>query len=163
MQWREYFFCAKKTKIMTLFNNSLPDSVASHSAILENIRWTQIAYALLCQPHTEYTDIQNRRGDELLNKVVICIFFCTEKVLFAPSKSDWTTDGRWNFWMMSFIFSGPWQWYLLGSRWCSHKPPGFHSKYLKLCSEDEQSFYGFGTTWGKVFNDNIFILGWSNP
>ncbi len=28
----------------------------------------------------------------------------------------------------------------------SHKPPGFHPKYLKLCSEDEQSFYGFGTT-----------------
>ncbi len=42
-------------------------------------------------------------------------------------------------------------------------PPGFHPKYLKLCSEDEQSFYGFGTTWGKWFNDKIFILGWSNP
>ncbi len=23
-----------------------------------------------------------------------------------------------------------------------------HQKYLKLCSEDEQSFYGLGTTWG---------------
>ncbi len=22
-------------------------------------------------------------------------------------------------------------------------------KYLNLCSEDERSFYGFGTTWGK--------------
>ncbi len=30
----------------------------------------------------------------------------------------------------------------------SHKPPGFHPKYLKLCSEDERSFYGFETTWG---------------
>ncbi len=36
-------------------------------------------------------------------------------------------------------------------------------KYLKLCSEDEQSFYGFGKTWGKVIYDKIFILGWSNP
>ncbi len=26
----------------------------------------------------------------------------------------------------------------------------------------EQSFYGFGTTWGWVINDKIFILGWSN-
>ncbi len=30
----------------------------------------------------------------------------------------------------------------------SHKPPGFHPKYLKLGSEDEQCFYGFGMTWG---------------
>ncbi len=41
---------------------------------------------------------------------------------------------------------------LLGSQWDSHKPPVFHPKivlnYLKLCSEDEWSFYGFGTTWG---------------
>uniref|UniRef100_A0A673G6B7 Endothelin-1 receptor-like n=1 Tax=Sinocyclocheilus rhinocerous TaxID=307959 RepID=A0A673G6B7_9TELE len=37
---------------------------------------------------------------------------------------------------------------LLGSQWDSRKPPGFHPKYLKLCSEDERSFYGFGTTWG---------------
>uniref|UniRef100_A0A8C2IG93 Diacylglycerol kinase n=1 Tax=Cyprinus carpio TaxID=7962 RepID=A0A8C2IG93_CYPCA len=28
-----------------------------------------------------------------------------------------------------------------GSLWDSHKPPGFHPKYLKLCSEDERSFY----------------------
>ncbi len=27
-----------------------------------------------------------------------------------------------------------------GSQWDSHKPPGFHPKYLKLCSKDEQSF-----------------------
>ncbi len=26
--------------------------------------------------------------------------------------------------------------------------PVFIQKYLKLCSEDEQSFYGFGMTWG---------------
>ena len=45
-------------------------------------------------------------------------------------------------------FSGPWQCNLLGSLWDSHKPPGFHPKYFKLCSEDERSFYGFGTTWG---------------
>ncbi len=37
---------------------------------------------------------------------------------------------------------------LLGSQWDSHKPPGFHLKFLKLCSEDQLSFYGFGTTWG---------------
>ncbi len=50
-------------------------------------------------------------------------------------------------WRCFSYFSGPWQCNLLGSQWDSHKPPGFHPKYLKLCSEDEQSFYGFGTTW----------------
>ncbi len=39
----------------------------------------------------------------------------------------------------------------------------FHQKYLKLCSKDEQSSYRFGTTWGWIINDIIFIFGWANP
>ncbi len=39
----------------------------------------------------------------------------------------------------------------------------FHQKYLNLCSEDEQRSYWFGTTWGWVINDRIFIFGWTNP
>ncbi len=35
----------------------------------------------------------------------------------------------------------------LAVNWDSCKPPGFQAKYLKMCSEDEQSFYGFGMTW----------------
>ncbi len=38
-----------------------------------------------------------------------------------------------------------------------------HQKYLNLCSEDEQRHYGFGTTWGWVINDRIFIFGWTIP
>ncbi len=38
----------------------------------------------------------------------------------------------------------------------------FHQKYLNLCSEDEQRTYGFGTTWGWIIDDRIFILGWTN-
>ncbi len=45
----------------------------------------------------------------------------------------------------------------------SQTSPGFHQKYLKLCSEHKQSFYGFETTWELVINDKHFILGWSNP
>ncbi len=40
---------------------------------------------------------------------------------------------------------------------------GFHQKYPNLCSEDEQRSYGFRTTWGWVFNDTIFIFGWTMP
>ncbi len=39
----------------------------------------------------------------------------------------------------------------------------FHKKYLHLCSKDERRSYRFGTTWGWVINDRIFILGWTNP
>ncbi len=43
------------------------------------------------------------------------------------------------------------------------KALGFHQKYLNLYSEDEQRSYGFGTTWGWVINDRIFIFGWTIP
>ncbi len=38
-----------------------------------------------------------------------------------------------------------------------------HQKHLNLCSEDERRSYGFGTTWGGVINDRIFIFGWTVP
>ncbi len=41
------------------------------------------------------------------------------------------------------------------------KALGSHQKYLNLCSEDERRSYGFGTTWGWVINDRIFIFGWT--
>ncbi len=41
------------------------------------------------------------------------------------------------------------------------KALGFHQKYLNLCSEDERTSYRFGTTWGWVINDIIFIFGWT--
>ncbi len=41
------------------------------------------------------------------------------------------------------------------------KALGFHQKYLSLCSENEQRYYGSGTTWGWVINDRIFIFGWT--
>ncbi len=36
-------------------------------------------------------------------------------------------------------------------------------KYLNLCSKDERRSCGFGTTWGRVITDSIFIFGWTNP
>ncbi len=39
----------------------------------------------------------------------------------------------------------------------------FHQKYLNLCTKDERRSYWFVTTWGRVFNDIINILGWTIP
>ncbi len=43
------------------------------------------------------------------------------------------------------------------------KALGFHQKYLNLCSKDEKTSYGFGTTWAWVMNYRIKIFGWTIP
>ncbi len=45
------------------------------------------------------------------------------------------------------------------------KQPGYtlSSKYLPLCSVEQTHSYRFGTTWGWVYDDRIFIFGWTIP
>ncbi len=45
------------------------------------------------------------------------------------------------------------------------KQPGYKlsSKYLPLCSAEQRNAYRFGTTWGWVNDDRIFIFGWTIP
>ncbi len=45
------------------------------------------------------------------------------------------------------------------------KQPGYKlsSKYLPLCSAEQRHSYSFGTTWGWVNDDRIFIFGWTIP
>ncbi len=37
------------------------------------------------------------------------------------------------------------------------------SEYLPLCSAEQRHSYRFGTTWGWVNDDRIFIFGWTVP
>ncbi len=45
------------------------------------------------------------------------------------------------------------------------KQPGYKlsSKYLPLCSAEQTHSYRFGTSWGWVNDDRIFIFGWTIP
>ncbi len=45
------------------------------------------------------------------------------------------------------------------------KQPGYKlsSKYLPLCLAEQRNSYRFGTTWGWVNDDRIFIFGWTIP
>ncbi len=45
------------------------------------------------------------------------------------------------------------------------KQPGYKlsSEYLPLCSAEQRHSYRFGTTWGWVNDDRIFIFGWTIP
>ncbi len=71
------------------------------------------------------------------------LFLSLHKVQIEPLMADGL------FWRCLSHFSGHWQCNLLGSQWDSHKPPGFHTKYIKLCSEDEQTFTGLDRHGGK--------------
>ncbi len=109
----------------------------------------------ICRPWT-----QRRRIVELSR--CFC-FLCTEKVFSSLKQIQIVpliADGL--FWQCFSYFSGPWQWILLGRQWDSYKPPGFHPKYLKLCSKDEQSFMGLERHGGKWLMTTFSFVGWSN-
>ncbi len=104
------------------------------------------------------------RGYELLKKSLYLYFLCIQKVFSSLHKIQIEPPMADGFhWRCLSFFSGPQQCYLHGSQMESHKPSGFYLKYLKLCSEDEQSFYVVGTACGLVNNDKMIILGWSIP
>ncbi len=89
-------------------------------------------------------------------KVVIFVFFTHKKYSHSFIKL-WLnhriilTISWLHFWAL--IVSGPVR------SMEGQKALGFHQKYLNLCSEDEQTSYGFGTTWGWAINDRIDIFG----
>ncbi len=117
-----------------------------HSAILENICWILTSERI--QRILSKIVLRWHRWDELLNWSYYFYFLCIQKVFLSPHKvqiEPLMADGL--FWRCLSYFSGPWQCYLIDSQWDSYKPLSFHPNYLNLCSEDEQSFYGFGMTW----------------
>ncbi len=88
---------------------------------------------------------------------------CSEDWHVASLQWGWTTDVTWTiltmsllpFWALNISVA------LLSMQ--GQKALEFHQKYLNLCSEDEHRSYGFGTSWGWVIYDRIFIFGWTIP
>ncbi len=119
MNWWEHFFCTKKTKTTTLFINSSP--LVQCSAILEKIRWTQAANAVLCQPH--HTDTSYAFVYALIwTKIVFSVCGWHRTAYAACVQREYSPKwryGRWreetNCWIKSlFLFSlcrksVPWQ------------------------------------------------------
>ncbi len=94
------------------------------------------------------------RREELLDKVVIFVFFAHKKYSRSFIKlrlNHWCFNDVLPFWALNVLSMQ------------DQKALGFHQKYLNLCYEDEQQSYGFGTTWGWVINDRIFIFGFTTP
>ncbi len=88
---------------------------------------------------------------------------CSEDWHVASLQWGWTTDVTWTiltmsllpFWALNISVG------LLSMQ--GQKALEFHKKYINLCSEDEHRSYGFGTSWGWVIYDRIFIFGWTIP
>ncbi len=116
-----------------------------------NVSW----YSHEC---TLKTDTEEKK---LLNEVIIFVFFANKKYsssfitlrLNHWCHMDYYNDVLIPFWALNVSVV------LLSMQ--GQKALGFHQKYLILCSEDERSSYGFGTTWGWGINDRIFIFGWT--
>ncbi len=78
-------------------------------------------------------------GDQLLNIVVIFIFFASKNYFRK------FITVRLNHWWQMEYFGNAFHTFLDLDSENDLAVNG--TKYLKLCSEDEPSFYGFGTTW----------------
>ncbi len=110
---------------------------------------SQLFLALLVNSWTHLQEVSRRRRKSWIKSIFR--FLCAQNVFSSPHKiqiAHMMADGL--FWQCLSYFYGPWQCNLLCSQWDSHKPPGFHLKYLKLWSEDERSFYGLerhGDKW----------------
>ncbi len=81
--------------------------------------------------------------------------FCAQKTkMFSTILLAWVMSSA-----ISCYVSGPGNIAVVLLSMEGQKALTFHHKYLNLCSEDERRSYRFGTTWGWVINDRIFILG----
>ncbi len=81
---------------------------------------------------------------------------------FAKLKlSHWLATGL--FYRCPYYVSGPGNISVVLLSTEGQRALRIHQRYLTLCSEDEQTSYRFGTTWGWVINDRTFILGWTKP
>ncbi len=114
MKLREYFLYAKKTKITTLFNNLyFRFYESSSSTFIYALIWTKTAYPCGAADTEQLYSL--RPADTLQNGATL-------------------TRRRQR--IKTFLFSLCTKSFLVasfGSQWDSHKPPGFHPKYLKLC------------------------------
>ncbi len=127
-----------------LWSHWLPkDTVKAQKSIKGCVQFASSGYSPKCR----YADAEETN---LLNKVVF--FFFVLKVFSSLHNIQINplmvmADGV--FWQCFSYFSGPWHCNLLGSKWDSHKPPGFHPKYLKLCSKTNKAFMGLERHGGK--------------
>ncbi len=110
------------------------------------------------------TTVNKARRTRLYIEKKLFLFFFTQKVfslLHNIPIEPLMSHGL--LWQCFWYLSGPWMCKDPCCLWKDQKALGLNPKHLNLCSEDEWRSYGFGTTWGWVINDRMFIFGWTIP
>ncbi len=101
-----------------------------------------------------------RGGDELLNKVIIFVFFAHKKYsrnIVKLRLNYWCQMDYFNDVLITFLCLDCGRTLAVYGR--VRKLSDFIKIYLNLCSEDEQRSYGFGTTWGWVIMTEFSFFG----
>ncbi len=100
----------------------------------------------------------------MLNKFCYFCFLSAQKSVFVASQNwSWVTDVTWTVLLMYLLCFWTWEHFSCVAVYGGSESSQISSKHLNLCPEDERRSHGFGTTWGRVINDRIIILGWTNP
>ncbi len=139
--------------------------------VIRHLNPCNFKWKLLCKNHVykvfEHSCVASvcENNQPVMVKIHTLIFIRSKKIINSlsewavsdsPSIEPLMADGA--SWRCFSFFSGLWQCNLLGSQWDSHKPPGSHPKYLKLCSEDDEAFTGLEQHGGKWHGRNHHIL-----
>ncbi len=179
MKLQEYFLCTKKTKITTLFNKSLRRQTSTHvhdtttthviaffclqtslSASRFNVRTPAPVSAASHACVVVVSWWASKTGTEekkLLNKVDIFVFFVHKKYSHSFIQlrlNHWCHMDYFNDVLTTFL--GP-EHVSCIAVYAGSESSRFNQKYLNFRS------YRFGTTWGWVINDRIFIFGLNTP
>ncbi len=133
------------TDMFSMFVNAL---IWTKKSISGWCGWHRSAYTVCVQRMLSKMSLRWCGGDELLNKVYFLLSLRTKKYYQRFFNYGWTTDGRWTIPTMLFILFWALKVLIVWQSMGPSQTSRFHPKYLKLCSEDEQSFYGFGLTCG---------------
>ncbi len=102
-------------------------------------------------------------GEELMNKVVIFVFFMHKKYSHSSitlQLNPWCHMDYFIDVLATFLELGTFQ--LHCCLWRVRELSDVIKNIFICVSKTNESLTGFGTTWGWVINDRIFIFGWTN-
>ncbi len=131
-----------------------------------NLNFMKLCEYFLCTKKTKIMTLFNNFFSSMSVFNTCSRYTTTRVVLLTKEPALWRTKLQLNHWCYMDYFNDVLTTFLGLERVSyiavyagSQKALGYHQKYLHLCSEDERRSNRFGTTWGWVINDNIFIWG----
>ncbi len=147
-----------KMKILSLITH--PHVIPNNMPCVQRHHAGSRSCVMYCRERTSTRETVEMK---MWNKIVIFVFFAQNVFSWLHKITVYRLMSHRPLCRSSWYFSGPWSCKDPCCLWEGQRALRFKQKCLNLCSEDERRSYGFGTTWGWVINDRIFIFGWTIP